>query len=34
MQGRDAAGIEAAVTARFGALLAGKPGKPALKSVA
>ncbi|WP_411878066.1 1-deoxy-D-xylulose-5-phosphate synthase [Polaromonas sp. YR568] len=32
MQGLDATGIEAAVTARFGALL--KPGKPTLKSVA
>ncbi|WP_431095642.1 1-deoxy-D-xylulose-5-phosphate synthase [Polaromonas aquatica] len=32
LQGLDAAGIEAAVTARFGALL--KSGKPALKSVA
>jgi 1-deoxy-D-xylulose-5-phosphate synthase len=35
LQGLDAAGIEAAVMARFGALLGtGKPGKPALKSVA
>jgi 1-deoxy-D-xylulose-5-phosphate synthase len=35
LQGLDAAGIEAAVTARFSALLeSGKPGKPALKSVA
>ncbi|WP_411882523.1 1-deoxy-D-xylulose-5-phosphate synthase [Polaromonas sp. YR568] len=35
MQGLDAAGIEAAVTARFGALLeSGKPTKPTLKSVA
>lgn len=34
LQGLDAAGIEAAVTARFGALLAGKSAKPALKSVA
>jgi 1-deoxy-D-xylulose-5-phosphate synthase len=35
LQGLDAAGIEAAVAARFGALLEpGKPGKPALKSVA
>lgn len=35
LQGLDAAGIEAAVTARFGALLeSGKPAKPTLKSVA
>lgn len=35
LQGLDAAGIEAAVMARFGALLgSSKPGKPALKSVA
>ncbi|AYQ26626.1 MULTISPECIES: 1-deoxy-D-xylulose-5-phosphate synthase [unclassified Polaromonas] len=35
LQGLDAAGIEAAVTARFAALLgSGKPGKPTLKSVA
>jgi 1-deoxy-D-xylulose-5-phosphate synthase len=35
LQGLDAAGIEAAVTARFGALLeSGKPNKPTLKSVA
>jgi len=34
MQGLDAAGIEASVTTRFGALLTNKPAKPALKSVA
>jgi 1-deoxy-D-xylulose-5-phosphate synthase len=34
LQGLDAAGIEAAVTARFAALLTNKPAKPALKSVA
>ncbi|MFZ2293675.1 MAG: transketolase C-terminal domain-containing protein, partial [Polaromonas sp.] len=35
LQGLDAAGIEAAICARFGALLqSGKPAKPALKSVA
>jgi 1-deoxy-D-xylulose-5-phosphate synthase len=35
LQGLDAAGIEAAVKARFAAVLeSGKPGKPALKSVA
>lgn len=35
LQGLDAAGMEAAITARFGALLgSGKSGKPALKSVA
>ncbi len=35
LQGLDAAGIEAAITARFAALLeSGKPAKPALKSVA
>jgi len=35
LQGLDAAGIEAAVVARFAALLeSGKPAKPALKSVA
>jgi 1-deoxy-D-xylulose-5-phosphate synthase len=35
LQGLDAAGIEAAVVARFGALLeSGKPAKPTLKSVA
>ncbi|SFU88573.1 1-deoxy-D-xylulose-5-phosphate synthase [Polaromonas sp. YR568] len=34
LQGLDAAGIEAAVTTRFGALLTNKPAKPALKSVA
>jgi 1-deoxy-D-xylulose-5-phosphate synthase len=38
LQGLDAAGIEAAVVARFGSVLqpekSGKPAKPALKSVA
>lgn len=35
LQGLDATGIEASITARFAALLgSGKPGKPALKSVA
>ncbi|SDM84944.1 1-deoxy-D-xylulose-5-phosphate synthase [Polaromonas sp. JS666] len=34
MQGLDAAGIEASVTARFSTLLTNKPAKPALKSVA
>ncbi|CAN7605418.1 1-deoxy-D-xylulose-5-phosphate synthase [Polaromonas sp. LjRoot131] len=35
LQGLDAAGIEAAITARFATLLAtGKPAKPTLKSVA
>ena len=35
LQGLDAAGIEAAITARFGALFqqSDKPGKPALKAV-
>ena len=35
LQGLDAAGIEAAITARFGALFqqSDKPGKLALKSV-